>query len=119
MPIQNILAAVLMLGSAGAVSLQETPAAQDGGIGNQAALDAEIVVLGRRATRTLVKYNVDGDSRKTKCKVVRSSGDKVLDDTVCQSIRACARVEPLTQQTLWQCVNRERAAMIRQIALHN
>lgn len=77
----------------------------------------EIIVLGRKAETTKVKFRIDTESRRVSCRITKSSGDKAVDGTVCEAVRLCARIPELTPQKLEACLNEKGSELRRALAI--
>ncbi len=82
----------------------------------QSEVDPEILVIGQKAKKVRIKFRINDRTRAVRCKAVRSSGDKEFDRAMCEVIRRCARVEPLNNDTVGQCMNRERQNVVKELA---
>jgi hypothetical protein len=111
-----VMSGIDMLGADGRASTtlsQADPAvlsAQD------EALENEIIVMAERARTVRFKFNIDDRTRRVRCKIVRSSGDKAFDGAMCQPIHRCAKVEPFDAPTVNACIERERKQVFRELA---
>jgi hypothetical protein len=79
-------------------------------------VDPEILVIGQKAKKVRIKFRIDDRTRAVRCKAVRSSGDKEFDRAMCEPVRRCARVEPFNNDTVRQCIDRERQNVFREWA---
>lgn len=76
----------------------------------------EIVVIAQKANRVRIKFKIDDRTRRARCKIVRSSGDKAFDKTMCQPVYRCASVEPFDETTVRSCMDRAREDVLREWA---
>ncbi len=81
------------------------------------SLADEIIVLGRRAEATKVKFRVSGKSRRVSCKITKSSGDTAVDATVCEAIRLCAQIPELTPPKFEACLLEKGQELRRALAI--
>jgi hypothetical protein len=77
----------------------------------------EIIVLGRKAQTTKVKFRINDESRRVSCVITKTSGDKAVDGTVCEAVRLCARIPDLTSQKLDACLNEKGPELRRAFAI--
>jgi hypothetical protein len=80
------------------------------------AVAEEIIVLGRKAETTKFKFRINNESRRVSCRITKSSGDKVVDGTVCDAVRLCARIPELTPQNLDACLIEKGPELRRALA---
>lgn len=73
-------------------------------------------MLGKKAKRVRIEFGIDDRTRRARCKIVRSSGDKAFDQTMCQPVYRCANVEPLDEPTVRACMDRAREEVLREWA---
>jgi TonB family protein len=77
----------------------------------------EIVMLGRKADTTKVKFRINSESRRVSCQITKSSGDKDVDGTVCEAVRFCAHIPELTPQKLDSCLLEKDPELRRALAI--
>ena len=73
-------------------------------------------MLGKKAKRVRIEFGIDDRTRRARCKIVRFSGDKAFDQTMCQPVYRCANVEPLDEPTVRACMDRAREEVLREWA---
>lgn len=106
---------LFLVALAPAQSMDAQPQTQSAGqVAVQPDDDPEIVVLARKAQAVRITFKIDDKTRRSRCKIKKSSGDKEFDAAMCEPVRRCANVQPLTRDTVAQCLQRTRREVLEE-----
>lgn len=92
---------------------------QSQGSSPETSENPEILVLARKARTVRIRFRIDDKTRHYTCRVARSSGDREFDAAMCEPVRRCANVEPLTAASVDTCLRSTRRQVLEEyLAAH-
>ncbi len=80
--------------------------------------EEEVIVTAQRVRRISYRVGLDRKTKRIECRLLKSSGDPILDARICDMARACtpARVTNKDRAKVLACITPREKAIIRERA---